>query len=201
MMSLRIDRRKMLRWGASAITLVIAAGCGRPPANQPDSSGQTLTRGATDRGAYLVKITGCNDCHTTKKMGPNGPEADMSKMLAGYPEDLKLSAPPRLPRDGMWTIVTSPTQTAWSGPWGVSFAANLTPDQNTGMGIWTQEMFVNAMRKGRHMGVSRPILPPMPWQDLAVLSDADLIAVYTYLRTIPPIVNHVPDPIPADNKS
>jgi transcriptional regulator with PAS, ATPase and Fis domain len=63
------------------------------------------------------------------------------------------------------------------------------------------EMFVNAMRKGKHMGVSRPILPPMPWQDLAVLSDADLIAVYTYLRTIPPIVNHVPDPIPSDNKS
>ena len=57
-------------------------------------------------------------------------------------------------------------------------------------------MFVNAMRKGKHMGISRPILPPMPWQDIAAMSDADLKAMYAYLRTIPPIVNHVPDPIP-----
>jgi hypothetical protein len=52
------------------------------------------------------------------------------------------------------------------------------------------------MRTGKHMGVSRPILPPMPWQQLAAMSDDDLKAVYAYLRTIPPVVNHVPDPVP-----
>lgn len=149
-----------------------------------------------ERGKYLVTITGCNDCHTTKKIGPNGPEPDMSKMLAGYPEDFKMPAPPNAPTDAPWPIVTNPTLTAWSGPWGVSFAANLTPDQNTGLGIWTEKMFVDAMRTGKHMGISRPILPPMPWQDIAAMSDADLKAVFAYLRTIPPIVNHVPDPLP-----
>ena len=149
-----------------------------------------------ERGKYLVTITGCNDCHTTKKIGPNGPEADMSKMLAGHPEDFKIPAPPNAPPAAPWAIVATPGLTAWSGPWGVSFATNLTPDQNTGLGIWTEEMFVNAMRKGKHMGISRPILPPMPWQDYAAFSDDDLKAIFAYLRTIPPIVNHVPDPIP-----
>ena len=60
----------------------------------------------------------------------------------------------------------------------MSFAANLTPDKNTGLSIWTEEMFVNSMRKGRHMGISRPILPPMPRQDIAVMSDADLKAMF-----------------------
>lgn len=149
-----------------------------------------------ERGKYLVMITGCNDCHTTKKMGPNGPEPDMSKMLAGHPENSKMPTPPNLPPDAPWAIVTSPTLTAWSGPWGISFAANLTPDRNTGLGIWNEKMFVDAMRTGKHMGISRPILPPMPWQDISAMSDADLKAIYAYLRTIPPIVNHVPDPIP-----
>ena len=107
-----------------------------------------------------------------------------------------MPAPPSLPPDGPWTFAVAPTLTAWSGPWGESFAANLTPDTNTGLGNWTEEMFVKAMRSGRHMGTSRPILPPMPWQQLASMTDADLKSVYAYLRTIPPVVNHVPDPVP-----
>jgi hypothetical protein len=93
-------------------------------------------------------------------------------------------------------IATNPTLTAWSGPWGISFAANLTPDQKTGMGMWTEEMFIKAMRTGKHMGMSRPILPPMPWQNVAAMTDGDLKAVFAYLRSIPPIVNLVPLPIP-----
>jgi hypothetical protein len=85
--------------------------------------------------------------------------------------------------------------TAWSGPWGTSFAANLTSDQNTGLGIWTEEMFLNAIRQGRHMGVSRPILPPMPWQVFRNLTDEDLKAIFAYLRTVPPVHNRVPDPV------
>jgi hypothetical protein len=85
--------------------------------------------------------------------------------------------------------------TAWAGPWGISYASNLTPDQVTGMGIWTEEMFVKAMRTGKHMGVSRPILPPMPWMYIAKLTDEDLKAVYAFLRTLPAVTNHVPDPV------
>ena len=85
------------------------------------------------------------------------------------------------------------TNTAYSGPWGVSYAANLTPDQNTGLGIWTEEMFVSAIRTGRHMGVSRPIMPPMPWTVYRNLTDEDLKSVYAFLRTIPAIHNRVPE--------
>jgi hypothetical protein len=77
----------------------------------------------------------------------------------------------------------------------VSYAFNLTPDENTGIGSWSEETFVAAIRSGRHMGVSRPILPPMPWNVYRNLSDEDLKAIYTYLRSLPPIHNGVPEPI------
>jgi len=74
---------------------------------------------------------------------------------------------------------------------------NLTPDRNTGIGICTEDMFLSALKTGRHMGVSRPILPPMPWQAFRNLTDEDLKAIFSYLRTVAPIHNRVPDPIVA----
>ena len=59
-------------------------------------------------------------------------------------------------------------------------------------------MFVKALRTGRHMGTSRPILPPMPWQDYAITTDADMKAVFAYLRSVPAIHNRVPDPVVAE---
>lgn len=146
------------------------------------------------RGEYLVNAIGCADCHTPLKMTAKGPVPDMSRHLSGHPQDLKMPVPPKLP-NGPWMWVGSGTNTAFAGPWGVSYAANLTPNQLTGLGIWTEEMFVNAIRTGKHFGVSRPILPPMPWQNFRNLSDEDLKSVYAYLRTIKPIENQVPDAI------
>jgi mono/diheme cytochrome c family protein len=146
-----------------------------------------------ERGQYLVKIGGCADCHTPKKMTDQGPVDDESLWLAGHPESVKLP-PPDL-KEGPWFAATA-GMTAWTGPWGISYAANLTPDVNTGLGIWTEEMFIEAMRTGRHMGYGRPILPPMPWQNLAGASDEDLKAIYAYLRTIPEVRNEVPQPVP-----
>jgi mono/diheme cytochrome c family protein len=189
---MRIGRGHSTVIGSTTLALACMAGatCGRS-----SETSQTASD-AIRRGKYLVTVGGCNDCHTTKTFGPNGPQPDASRLLAGHPESMKMPPPPHLEPQGPWGVVASPTLTAWSGPWGVSFAANLTPDQNTGIGTWTKDMFVHAMRSGKHMGVSRPILPPMPWQDFATMPDADLDAIYEYLRTIPPIVNHVPDPIP-----
>ena len=85
----------------------------------------------------------------------------MSRMLSGHPETLQLTPPPAL--TGTWAMASSFTNTAHAGAWGISYTMNLTPDRNTGLGIWTEEMFVKAIRTGRHMGVSRPINPPMPW--------------------------------------
>ena len=144
-----------------------------------------------ERGKYLVKIMGCNDCHTPWKMGAAGPEPDMSRMLSGHPE-LVGALKPANPPDG-WTWNAAPSNTAFNGPWGISYTANLTPDRNTGLGIWTEDMFIAAIRTGRHMGVSRPINPPMPWPMYRNATDEDLKSVFAYLRTIPPVVNHVPE--------
>jgi hypothetical protein len=95
----------------------------------------------------------------------------------------------------------SHTFTAWSGPWGVSFTANLTPDPETGLGMWTAETFVQAIRTGKHEGVGRPILPPMPYPMIGQATDADLRAIFAYLQSIPPIRNRVPQPIdPPEDK-
>jgi len=143
------------------------------------------------RGKYLVSVVGCGDCHTPMKMGPKGPERDMTRFLSGHPEQMgPLSA---AEPQGPWVWAGAATSTAFAGPWGISYAANLTPDENTGLGIWTEDMFVKAIRTGRHMGVSRPILPPMPWPAFRNASDDDLKSIYAYLRTVPPVTNHVPD--------
>jgi hypothetical protein len=128
-------------------------------------------------------------------MGPKGPEPDMTKMLSGHPEGLKMPPPPR--PVGPWVASIAATFTAFAGPWGVSYAPNLTPDQNTGMGVWTEDFFVKAIKSGKHFGASREILPPMPWQSYRNLPDSELKAIFAYLRSIPPIANHVPDSEPA----
>jgi mono/diheme cytochrome c family protein len=144
------------------------------------------------RGKYLVTFGGCNDCHTPLKLTDKGPTPDMARMLSGHPRGTVLPVPELKP--GPWFAATA-GMTAWAGPWGITYAANLTPDTNTGLGIWTEDMFLKAMRTGKHMGVSRPILPPMPWRSLAALNDDDLKAIYAYLRTIPAISNEVPRPV------
>lgn len=150
-----------------------------------------------ERGRYLVTAMACNDCHTPLKMTDHGPEPDMSRMLSGHPEAMKMPAPPKLP-EGPWLWLGGATNTAFSGPWGVSYAFNLTPDQNTGLGIWTEDMFIRAIRTGRHMGTSRQIMPPMPWPAFRNLNDADLKSIYAYLRTIPAVRNQVPTAVDAD---
>jgi mono/diheme cytochrome c family protein len=147
-----------------------------------------------ERGRYLVTIMGCNDCHTPLKMGAKGPERDMTRMLSGHPQDFVVSAGADLGK-GQWMAATSHTMTAWSGPWGVSFTANLTPDAETGLGKWTAETFITALRTGKHEGVGRPILPPMPYDQIRNATDDDLRAIFAYLQSIPPVRNKVPQPI------
>jgi len=69
-----------------------------------------------------------------------------------------------------------------------------TPDNETGLGTWSEAEFIATMRNGHRKGKERVMLPPMPWQNLAAMSDEDLRAVYAYLRSIPPIKNRVPEP-------
>jgi hypothetical protein len=128
-------------------------------------------------------------------LGRSRPIACAARLLSGTPADAKLPPPPKL-TEGPWAVVTTWDLTAWSGPWGVSYAANLTPDAETGLGGWTEPIFVSAIRTGKHMGSGRPILPPMPWEVFAKLTDDDLKALFAYLRSVPPVKNRVPQPAP-----
>jgi mono/diheme cytochrome c family protein len=175
-----------------AIAMLFAAqALATPTAFAADASDTSSQRAA--RGKYLVSTSACMDCHTPFKMGANGPEFDLSRLLSGHPEALKMPPAPKLP-DGPWLVVSSATNTAWSGPWGVSFTANLTPDPDTGLGRWTERDFIATIRTGRHMGRGREILPPMPIPVYNNFTDSDLAAIYAYLQTIPAIKNRVPEP-------
>ena len=173
---------KVLSIPLVALTLTVAGGV----AAQPQAT-RTATAGQIERGRYLVTIQDCNGCHTpfNEKGMP-----DMSRMLSGHPEKLALPAPPRV--TGGWGMVVSATNTAWSGPWGISYTTNLTPDRATGIGGWTEQNFIDAIRKGKKAGVGRDLLPPMPWPNYAKMTDDDLKAMFAYLRTIPAIRNAVP---------
>ncbi len=169
--------------------------CGMVHATVVHADGNNAAR--IKRGALLVAAGDCVTCHTPFKMGANGPEKDVARGLSGHPEQLKLGAPPKLDND--WNWAGSATMTAFVGPWGTTYAANLTPDRETGIGAWKEKDFVQAMRTGKHVGVARPIMPPMPWQAIAALPDGDLRAIYAYLMAQPAVNNKVPEYVPPPN--
>ncbi|HSB37118.1 MAG TPA: diheme cytochrome c-553, partial [Thermoanaerobaculia bacterium] len=78
---------------------------------------------AAARGKYLVAIMGCNDCHTPLKMTEKGPVPDETRLLSGHPQDMKLPVAPAA--NGPWVWHGAATNTAFAGPWGVTYAANL----------------------------------------------------------------------------
>lgn len=176
--------------------LAVAAACGPTPERagetEPAPAAEPSHEDLVRRGEYLVQVGGCNDCHTPWYPGEAGLAPDRSRRLSGHPEDLEMPPSPELP-EGPWVWLGAGTNTAFAGPWGVTYATNLTPDENTGMGIWSEEMFLIAMQEGRHMGQGRPIMPPMPWQNLADIEEEDLRAIFAYLQSLPPIENRVPD--------
>lgn len=170
------------------ILATIALACGLA------HSAQAGDAGLIKRGAQLAAFGGCADCHTPFKMGANGPEKDIARGLSGHPAELVLPPPPKV--DGAWNWAGSASMTAFVGPSGTTYASNLTPDRDTGIGAWREEDFIRAMRTGKHLGAGRPILPPMPWQAVGSLPDKDLRALFAYLKAQPAVNNKVPDHVP-----
>jgi Cytochrome c len=146
------------------------------------------------RGNYLVSSIGCDDCHSPKTMGPQGPQLDMEHRLSGYPADRPISKVTGEAMKNGW-ILMGGDLTSSVGPWGMSFAANLTSD-STGIGNWTEAQFITAIRKGKYKGIetNRDLLPPMPWQNFNHLGDDDLRAIFAYLKSTKPVHNVVPAP-------
>jgi len=174
-----------------AAVAILFIGCN----NQQEKTEMTEQQ-MIERGKFLVTVGGCDDCHTPKSFGPNGPKLDMSRRLSGHPEGTAIP-PVDTSLIHHWAYLSHDLTMA-VGPWGITFSANLTPDNETGIGTWQSEMFVNAMKTGKHLGVAegRPIMPPMPWQNMAQLSEEDLRCMFAYFKSLPAVKNKVPDPLP-----
>jgi hypothetical protein len=165
-----------------------------------DSNTEQLQNGGYESqikyGEHLVLIVGCHDCHSPKKMTPQGPQIDFSKGLSGHPAN---SPAPKIDRKMVEEkgLAVTDNLTAWIGPWGISYAANLTSDK-TGIGNWQEKNFITAMREGKHKGISsaRTLLPPMPWEMYKHMTDEELKAIFAYLKSTKPINNVVPAPEP-----
>jgi mono/diheme cytochrome c family protein len=178
----------------AAVATILIAGC-----KVETEKKETKTAGSTQeelvkRGEYLVTIAGCDDCHSPKVFGPKGPAIDPERRLSGHPETVALDPVDKNSLKS-WVLFNS-HNTATVGPWGATFAANITSDA-TGIGTWTEEQFIKALREGKFKGLdnTRPLLPPMPWQSYSKMTDEDLKAMFAYLKTVKPVKNSVPAPI------
>lgn len=176
-----------------AATGIIVA-CSQSEAKE--KSPQPLTgKELVDRGSYLVNAVGCDDCHSPKRMGPNGPEVIEELRFSGYPGNRPLQPVDTTEVSKGWSMFGSDF-TSTVGPWGMSFAANISSDA-TGIGNWKEEQFIKALREGISKGLdgNRPLLPPMPWVVYRNFSDEDLRAIFAYLKSTQPVHNVVPAPI------
>lgn len=180
------------------------AGCAKNDSTIPEpkdagSKTELTQEQLVKRGEYIVKTTGCDDCHTPKIFKEGHMDFDYSRRLSGHPADEKLAevSDKSILKD---YALFNNHMTAAIGPWGVSFAANLTPD-DTGTGSWTEEQFFKAIREGKYKGLDggRSLLPPMPWFIYKNMTDEDLRAIFAYLQTLTPVKNLVPQPIPPTN--
>lgn len=173
---------------------LIFFGC--EPAHNHAEATENSPEDLANRGAYLVEIMGCNDCHTPKIMTSQGPAPDKSRLLSGHPAEEVIATVNDTNLLKSFALFNG-SLTAAIGPWGTSYSANLTPDE-TGLANWTFDQFEKAMRQGKSKGMdnNRMLLPPMPWMNYVHLEDEDLKAVWAYLQSIPPVKNVVPAPIP-----
>jgi len=182
------------------IMLIMACSGYQKQTEMAEGSSVTDMPDPVERGRYLTTIMACHDCHTPKIFGEHGvPMLDSTRFLSGHPAEMPYPdwTQPDMEQRNALALVGG-MLTAWAGPWGVSFTQNLTPDDSTGLGEWTEEAFIQAIRTGKHQGQpnGRMILPPMPWEMYRHATDDDLKAVWAYLRSIPAIDNMVPLPIP-----
>jgi len=174
----------------SVTVLFVCCDNNKPAYEEAQTNQEGLVK-QIERGEYLVQALGCHDCHSPKVMTNKGPEPDPLRLLSGHPSDELL--PPFDSATAQGYVLVSMGGTAARGPWGTSFAGNLTPD-DTGIGNWTEENFITAMKKGWYKGVEngRPLMPLMPWQGYSKMTDEDIKAIFAYLKTLPPVKNIVP---------
>jgi hypothetical protein len=186
-----------------AVGLVLLTGC--QPAEQKSATENedkpaAPAQSPVERGKYLTTVGGCNDCHTPKTFGPNGPEADMTKELSGHPAGDKIPAVPAKLNfgEGGFGTLTNTHLTAWIGPWGISYAMNLTPIKRPVLEAGRSRCLSTPFATESIREQDAPSSPPMPWNWYRNMTDDDLKGVFAYLQSLPPINNAIPDPTPPD---
>ena len=158
------------------VALLLVGAVAASLATQSCSSGKVESAAAAVdpvvRGRYLVTIMSCNDCHTP---GYFYGAPDTTRRLSG-------------------------SDIGWIGPWGVVHARNLTPDSATGIGSWTKEQIVMALRSGNTPDGSQ-LAPIMPWMNYSsILDEGDAMAIAAYLKSLPPITHKNMDRQPPGQK-
>jgi mono/diheme cytochrome c family protein len=120
------------------------------------------------RGRYMVNsVYGCLGCHSERDQNAEG-------------------MPPLADKLGAGTVFTEGTDLP-----GRMVAPNLTPDKETGVGNWSDDMLARAIREGvGHDG--RALFPLMPYGNFREMPDEELASVISYLRTLPPVKNSLP---------
>ena len=193
-------KKRTIVLAALCITCFSFYRCNTPSGNSTagadsTSSGNDMYHGYASQsewGKHLVTVGACGDCHTPKKLGARGPEDDSSLLLSGHPAQMPVAS---ISKEELAKGVAATTDlTGWVGPWGTSYAANITPD-STGIGAWSEQQFITCIRQGLFKGLpgSRPIMPPMPVNSFRNFSDDELKAIFAYLKTVQPVHNVVPD--------
>lgn len=120
--------------------------------------------GVVSRGEYLARIMDCGGCHTP---GALAGQPDQTRALAGSRIGFHI---PDL---------------------GYFYPPNLTPDRQTGLGTWSQDDIIRALRTGVRPD-GRVLAPVMPWRSYAALTDADARALVRYLKSLPPVRHPIP---------
>ena len=124
---------------------------------------QTMESDTLERGRYLVKIAGCNDCHTPR----------YAELGGEVPEELWLTG----------------DTFGWRGPWGTTYATNL----RMLMQNLTEDQWVSFARNMKTR-------PPMPWFNLNIMRNEDLVAIYRFIRHLGPRGKPAPSYLSPDQK-
>ena len=119
-----------------------------------------------ERGEYLASLMDCTGCHTP---GALAGAPDFERYLGG--SNIGFQIP------GL----------------GVFYPPNLTPDIETGLGKWSEDEIMLAVRGGLRPD-ERELVPIMPWPSYAVLTDEDGQALVAYLKSLPPMKFRAPGP-------
>lgn len=125
-----------------------------------------------ERGAYLAHIMDCGGCHRT---GAFTPQPNLETPLAG--SDIGFEMP------GM----------------GYVYPPNLTPDEETGLGKWSDEEIIAAFTTGMRPD-GRQLAPMMPWMSYAHINSDDATALVAYLRSLKSVKHKAPGPFAATDK-